>query len=103
MDKFSSHLCISVACLTGVLISAVVALHEEDVSAGSPSHVILLSSAILFMGNWVWSIVDAANSADNINRQAANKKRHSDILNKLKFGLTLNKNKQLNLKFAFEL
>jgi hypothetical protein len=103
MDKFSSHICITVACLTGVLISAVVALHEGDVSEGSSSHVILLSSAILFMGNWVWSIIDAANSADEINRQNAMKKQHSDILNKLRFGLTLNKSKHLNLKFALEL
>ena len=93
-----------ISCLlTEIPISAVAALHEGDVSEGSSSYVILLSSAILFMGNWVWSIIDAANSADEINRQAANKKRHSDILNKLKFGLILNKNKQLNLKFAIGL
>lgn len=58
---------------------------------------------IIYATNWIWSTVDAVVSANNINKQIKLQKYHSDIIDKLNFGITVNKNKQYNLKFAFDL
>ena len=58
---------------------------------------------LLYLSNWLYTVFDAMVSAENINKQIMLQKYRSDILNKFKLGLTVDKNKNLNLKFAFEL
>ena len=74
-----------------------------DVGGGSGEHPTAYAGFVLFLGNWFYSTFEAIAAAEEINKQVKLKKYRSDILNKLKFGFTLNKNKELNLKFAFEL
>lgn len=69
----------------------------------SESRTIGYTGFILYLSNWLYTIFDAIASADNINKQIKLQKYRSGVLDKLKFGLTLDKNKNLNLKFAFEL
>ncbi len=58
---------------------------------------------LLYLSNWIYTIFDAMASAEEINKQIKLQKSRSSIMNRIKFGFTLNKKKQLNLKFAFEL
>lgn len=93
------HSAISIPCI----ILAVVSLpHTNIVEPGTGNGPFLISFSV-FTINWIWSIVDAVISANKINSQVRLQKNNSDIFDKINFGLTVDKNKQLNLKFAFEL
>ena len=63
----------------------------------------MILSVSVYMVNWVWSIADAVSSANEINRLAAEKEKHTGILNKLRFGISIDKNRKFNLKFAIGL
>lgn len=58
---------------------------------------------LLYLGNWIYTTFEAVAAAEKINKQIKLQKYRSDVMDKLKFGITINKNKQLNLKFAFDL
>ena len=73
--------------------------HTDNTTAGW----LLGIAAVIYAGNWIWSVVDAVVSAVEINKQIELRKPRSEIMNRLKLGFNVNKNKQLNLKFAFEL
>ena len=93
------HSAISIPCI----ILAVVSLpHTNIVEPGTGNGPFLISFSV-FTINWIWSIVDAVISANNINKQVMLQKYRSDIMNRIKLGFDVNKNKQLNLKFAFKL
>jgi len=62
-----------------------------------------LTGFLIFLTNWLYTTFDAMYSAEQINKQIKRQKYRSDIFDKLMFGLTLDKNKNLNLKFAFQL
>ena len=93
------HSAISIPCI----ILAVVSLpHTNIVEPGTGNGPFLISFSV-FTVNWIWSIVDAVISANNINKQVKLQNYRSDAMNRIKFGLNVDKNKKLNLKFVFEL
>ncbi len=79
-------------------MSEVVTSHDKSWGA-----VPFLISFGVFTLNWIWSVVDAVISANNINSEAKLKKHQSTDLDKLKYGFSFDKNKGMNLKFALEL
>ncbi len=101
--KFARHAGIS----AGLIVFTYLALESHWIhisfGGGSENLEILYVACGLYIGNWIWSVADAIISANNINRKAEFKKHHSTDLDKLKFGFTIDKNKNLNLKFAFTL
>jgi TM2 domain-containing membrane protein YozV len=56
---------------------------------------------LAYAGNWVWSVVDAIVSANDINKQVKLQKYRSNTFGKIKFGLIVNERKQINIKFVF--
>ena len=72
---------------------------SENINAG---YGLLLGATLIYTANWVWSVIDAAATADKIDRQRL-KNKHTEIMDKIRFGLLFDQNKKLNLKFAVEL
>ena len=58
---------------------------------------------LLYLGNWIYTTFEAISAAENINKQIKLQKYRSDIMNRVKLGFNVDKNKQFNLKFAIEL
>jgi hypothetical protein len=58
---------------------------------------------LLYLGNWIYTTFEAIAAAENINKQIMLQKYRSDILNRIKLGFGVNRNKQLRINFAFEL
>lgn len=106
-NKFLTHTIISTVCITTFLITARYAGFpvggNSEGNRANLGGVLMFLSAITFAGNYVVSVADAVVSAVNINKKVRLQKGRSDIINKLRLGFTVNRNKQLNLKFAFEL
>ncbi len=102
-NKFFTHSLIS----TGLIVSFFMLEGKpSDINLfGTPRTISMGSLAFMlaYTINWTWSIVDAVISANNINKQIKLRKYRSGVLDKLKFGLTIDKNKNLNLKFVLEL
>jgi TM2 domain-containing membrane protein YozV len=101
--KFIRHAGISVGCIVFTYMAIKYNLIEIGFEGEGKNEGMLFALFFLYLGNWVWSIMDAADSADEINKQIMLQKYRSDILNRIKLGFNVDKNKQLNLKFAFEL
>ena len=104
-SKVIRHLSISLGSFTLLILAGELKWYHLDIACGASNHDtwIPYSLAIIYLGNWVWSVVDAVITANNINKQIKLQKYRSGVLDKFKFGLTLDKNRHLNLKFAFEL
>jgi hypothetical protein len=96
--QFCFHITISSACLAGLYISLNYFLNGSF-SAGNG---VLLGTAFIYTANWVWSVIDAASTADKIDRQKL-KTKHPGIMNRLRFGILYDQNKNLKLKFAIRL
>lgn len=96
--QFYFHISVSGACLLGTYIS----LNYYVMGDMGTGNVLLLGVTMIYTANWVWSIIDAAATADKIDRQKF-KNKHSGILDKLGFGILLDKNKNLKLKFSIGL
>ena len=96
--QFCFHITISSACLAGLYISLNYFLNGSF-SAGNG---VLLGTAFIYTANWVWSVIDAASTADKIDRQKL-KTKHPGIMNRLRFGILYDQNKNLKLKFAIGL
>lgn len=58
---------------------------------------------LIYLSNWFYTIFEAIASAEEINKQIKLRKYRSGVLDKFKFGFTLDKNKNLSLKFALDL
>ena len=100
--KFIRHAGIS----AGLIVFTIMAIKYDLMNVGIDANKntgIFFTVAGLYIGNWVWSIVDAVSSAKEINKQVMLQKYHSDIINKFGFGLSFNKNNKLNLKFSVKL
>ena len=99
------HSSISIACFLTFYIAATHGAIKLNIVDSGPSKGVgyFIIPALGYLINWTYSIVDAIISANNINKQVKLQKYRSDIMDKIKFGLTLDKNKNLNLKFIFEL
>ena len=98
------HTFITAVCFVGITLGILnLNIDMGGKRGGSDAgQIVFLISAGVFVGNWTWSVIDAVISANKINERAMLKKSRSDIMNKIKFGFTVNKYKQHNLKFAFE-
>jgi hypothetical protein len=70
---------------------------------GSDKHGTAIAGFVLFLGNWIYSTFEAIASAENINKQIKLQKYRSDTLNKFQFGFSFDRDKKMNLKFAFTL
>jgi len=100
--KFIRHIGIS----AGLIVFTILAFEFDWMNVGIDANKntgIFFTVAGLYIGNWVWSVVDAVSSAKKINKQILLQKYRSDIMNKFKFGLTFDKNNNLNLKFSVRL
>jgi len=104
-SKIFRHLSISIGSFALLIIAGEFGWFRLDIACGANNHDTWIPYSLIFiyLGNWIWSVVDAAVTANDINRQIKLQKYRSGIFDKLMFGLTLDKNKNLNLKFAFEL
>jgi hypothetical protein len=96
--QFYFHITVSSACIAGLFIS----LNYFVNGSFSAGNGVLLGTALVYMANWVWSVIDAAATADKIDRQKF-KSKHSGILNKLGFGILFDQNKKTKIKFAIGL
>jgi len=101
--KFIRHIGISAGLIVFTILAFEFDWMQIDFGGSHENQGIFFAVAGLYIGNWVWSIIDAVNSANEINKQAELQKYHSDLLNRLRFGLTYDKNKNLNLKFSVRL
>jgi hypothetical protein len=104
-NKAFIHIAVSAGLITFTIIYTSMTnyhfnIFERTSSKGSAP---LTIAVIAFIGNWLWSITDAVISAHKINEQVKLQKYSSDILNKIKLGLSFDKNKNLNLKFSVSL
>jgi TM2 domain-containing membrane protein YozV len=99
------HLGISGACVLVFMLGYFGNALARSESSGKESSGILLMiiPGSVFLINWVWSVADAVNSAKEINRLAAEKEIHSGILNRLRLGLSVDKDKSFNIKFTIGL
>ena len=99
--QFFFHITISSACIVGAIVSFghVFESPSENINAG---YGLLLGATLIYTANWVWSVIDAAATADKIDRQKF-KSNQSGIIDKLGFGILIDRNKKLNLKFAIGL
>lgn len=100
--KFLRHSLISLGCvllyfMSGGTLNGFVLAGTEGINF-SMAFVLLA-----YTGNWAWSVVDAIVSANNINKQVKLQKYRSDIHDKIKLGIILNKNRKLNFNFVYEL
>ena len=104
-SKVIRHLSISIGSFTLLILAGELKWYRMDIACGANNHDtwIPFTLAFIYLGNWVWSFADAVITANEINRQIKLQKNRSDILNRIKLGFGVNRNKQLNLKFAFEL
>ena len=104
--KFYRHIGITGGCL---LLGTLGVLNVGINPAGGPVHNnhvgewLLGISLVAFAGNWIWSVVDAVVSAVDINKQIELRTHHSDIMNRLKLGFNVDKNKQFKINLALEL
>jgi TM2 domain-containing membrane protein YozV len=64
----------------------------EDENQSPLGPMLVIASVALFTGNWVWSVVDAVVSANDINKKARLKKYRTLKNNDIKFGIGLDKN-----------
>ncbi len=106
--KFLTHTIISTACISTYLLTAGFGFFRIDAGGGhhdAPvlSGILLFTAALVYAGNYIVSVFDAVDSAIRINEKVRLQKKHTDIINNLRFGFTINKNKQLNLKFELDL
>ena len=103
-SKFFAHSLISFGTITALILSSG-KLIQIDITGGGGGKGVGLFLALVFIytANWVWSTVDAVNSAHDINKKVMLQKYRSDILNKFGFGLSYDKNKNLNLNFSVRL
>jgi len=99
------HLGISGLCVIGFMLGYFSPISPGGHTEGNESAgtVFMIISGSVFLINWVWSVADAVNSAKEINKLAAEKEKHTGILNNLRFGISIDKNRNLNLKFALGL
>ena len=99
--QFFFHITISSACIVGAIVSFghVFESPSENINAG---YGLLLGATLIYTANWVWSVIDAASTADKIDRQKL-KTKHPGIMNRLRFGILYDQNKNLKLKFAIGL
>ena len=99
------HLGISGACVLffmfGYFGNALA--RSESPNKVSSGIVLMIIPGTVFLINWIWSVADAVNSAKEINRLASEKEKHTGILNKLRFGISIDENRKFNLKFAIGL
>jgi hypothetical protein len=97
-EQFSTHITITAACFTGVFISAVLLTHNGANSLGWTY--VLLGTTLVYTGNWIWSIIDAASTADKMEREKQ-LKNHS-LIDMLRFGFSF-QNKTTRLNFSLNL
>lgn len=74
-----------------------------DIGGGHHYSTMTTLGFLLYLGNWIYTTFEAVAAAENINKQIKLQKYSTDVMDRLKFGLTVNKNKQFNLYFAFDL
>lgn len=101
-NKFFIHSLIS----TGFIFTYIMTggkLTEFNLAGAESINLAGIALMIAYTINWTWSVVDAVKSANEINKQIKLQKYRSDFMNKIKFGLTFDKQKQLNINFNFEL
>ena len=103
LNKFIIHAGISAGCILLTYLGFEFEFIKVGINKKGKNEGLFVSVFLLYLGNWIWSIVDAVNSAGEINKTIRHQKNHSHIFDKMNFGLTVNKNKRLNLKFALEL
>ncbi len=104
--KFYRHIGITGGCLLlGALgvVNVGISPEGDQYTTITSENGCLEYLSVAFAGNWIWSVVDAVVSAVEINKQIELQKYRSDIMNRLKLGFNVNKNKQLKINFAFEL
>ena len=101
--KFIRHIGIS----SGLVVFTILAFEFDwmqiDFGGSHENQGIFFTVAGLYIANWVWSIVDAVSSANNINKHVMLQKYRSESTDKIRFGFLLEKNKKLRLNFAFDL
>lgn len=108
--KFAVHLGISFVCVFGFFSGFPISPGGRSSGSGTVSFMMVLSG-IAFIVNWVWSVADAVSSAQEINRLATEKEKHSGInkkarlqkyrtskSDKIKFGIGLDKYKNMNFQ-----
>jgi len=101
-SKFIRHIGIS----AGLIVFTILAFEFDWMNVGIDANKntgIFFTVAGLYIGNWVWSVVDAVSSAKKINKQILLQKYRSESLDKFRFGFSLDKSNNLKLKFAIGL
>lgn len=101
--KFFRHAGISVGCILLTYLAFEHNIIEIGFGGGSKNGGMLFALFFLYLGNWAWSIMDASDSAYEINKQIKLQKYRSDIMNRIKLGFNVNKNKLLKINLEFSL
>ena len=74
-----------------------------DVGGGTSNHGTAIAGFVIYLGNWIFTTFEAIGAAEEINKQVRLQKYRSDLINKFRLGLVMNKNGQFNLKFVLDL
>lgn len=105
-DKFGIHVCISagIVGITSLLLSKYpVNIDMGGTQRGDVGMTIFLSAALLYIGNWIYSIVDSVITANKINKRNEYLNKTRTQLNNFELGLATNEQKKLQVKFKLNL
>jgi len=105
-DKFAIHIGISagIVGITSILLSEYpVNLDMEGNRRGDVGMTIFLSAALLYLGNWIYSIVDSVVTANNINKRNEYLNKARTQFDKFELGFATNEQKKLQVKLKLNL
>lgn len=74
--KVYRHLGITLGCIVFLGIASETKLIKLDVGGSGYGEEFFLGIVVIYLGNWVWSVVDAVITANDINRQVKIQRRN---------------------------
>jgi hypothetical protein len=106
-EKATIHVGVTVGCIL-LFLAGASGIHfnvggntVEDENQSPLGPLVVITSIAAFAGNWVWSVVDAVISANDINKKARLQKYRTQKNNKIYFGIRLDRNLRFKAALYF--
>jgi hypothetical protein len=104
-SKIFRHLIISIGSFTLLMIAGEFGWFRLDIACGANNHDtwIPYSLGLIYLGNWIWSVVDAVITANNINKKVRIKNNRTFKTDNILFGIGLSRNNKpdFNISVCF--